>query len=464
MKFHFENLGLLDDANLELSDLTVICGLNNTGKTYVTYATYALLSGWRRLVEWDISPTNKRALQENGILKVDLQKEFVEKWDQVRIDTAAKWKDFLPFALAAPTERFAETKLSFDFPITSVWIEQGFESESTSEQGKIIFTAKKPEGSSEIEIVALRETYDTTWPQFALEDFVRQVMLDAVLGPFLPNVFMASAERTGAAIFKDELNLTKNKIVGLLSQLEKDKAQHITPTALFDAVYKRGYALPVDDNVRFVNRLQALEDSRGKLIARHPELRDDFRDITGGEYVTNKDGNTHFIPSGAKRGTKLALTEASSAVRSLLVLWYWLNGLAAKGDFLMIDEPELNLHPVNQRKMARFLVKLVNLGVKVFVTTHSDYIVKEFNTLIMLNRGLPHFSGVRDRFGYGVDERLSPDAVKLYMTANTGTKKKPMRTLKLALIYPELGLEVESFDDSIEEINSIQDEIRYGGE
>lgn len=39
-----------------------------------------------------------------------------------------------------------------------------------------------------------------------------------------------------------------------------------------------------------------------------------------------------------------------------------------------------------------------------------------------------------------------------------------MRTLKLALIYPELGLEVESFDDSIEEINSIQDEIRYGGE
>ena len=77
-------------------------------------------------------------------------------------------------------------------------------------------------------------------------------MLDAVLDIYLPNIFMASAERTGAAIFKDELNLTKNKIVGLVSQLEKDKAQQITPAALFDAVYKRGYALPVDDNVRFV--------------------------------------------------------------------------------------------------------------------------------------------------------------------------------------------------------------------
>ncbi|WP_143083381.1 hypothetical protein [Nitrosomonas communis] len=114
---------------------------------------------------------------------------------------------------------------------------------------------------------------------------------------YLPNIFMASAERTGAAIFKDELNLTKNKIVGLLSQLEKDKAQQITPAALFDAVYKRGYALPVDDNVRFVNRLQSLEDNTGKLISEHPDLLEDFKEIAGGFYTTTKDGNTYFIPA-----------------------------------------------------------------------------------------------------------------------------------------------------------------------
>lgn len=464
MNLTLEKLGPIDQASLELAPLTVICGLNNTGKTYVTYATYALLIGWRRLVDWNISHAHMRGLQENGILKLDLQQEFVNKWDQVRIATAKKWKEFLPLALAAPTQRFDETRLSFDFPITSAWIERCYESESTSEQGKIIFTAKKPAGSSEIEIAALREAGETNWPQFALEDFVSQVMLDAVLGPFLPNVFMASAERTGAVIFKDELNLTKNKIVGLLSQLEKDKAQHIAPTALFDAVYKRGYALPVDDNVRFVNRLQSLEERRGKLIEQHPGLLQDFRDITGGDFVTNKEGNTHFIPKGARRGTKLTLTEASSAARSLLVLWYWLNGLAAKGDLLMIDEPELNLHPINQRKLARFLAKLANLGVKVFVTTHSDYITKEFNTLIMLNRGLPHFSAIRDRFGYGEEEKLSPDSVRLYMTVDSGTKKKPLRILKLARIHHELGLEVETFDDSINEMNSMQDEIRYGGE
>jgi hypothetical protein len=31
MKFHFENLGLLDQVDLELADLSLICGENNTG-------------------------------------------------------------------------------------------------------------------------------------------------------------------------------------------------------------------------------------------------------------------------------------------------------------------------------------------------------------------------------------------------------------------------------------------------
>ena len=65
----------------------------------------------------------------------------------------------------------------------------------------------------------------------------------------------------------------------------------------------------------------------------------------------------------------------------------------------MVDEPELNLHPANQRRIARLFACLVNLGVKVFITTHSDYIVKELNTLIMLNhdRATPKKNRRRER-------------------------------------------------------------------
>lgn len=40
----FKNLGPVRDAKLDLRPLTVIIGANNTGKTYLAYATYALFN------------------------------------------------------------------------------------------------------------------------------------------------------------------------------------------------------------------------------------------------------------------------------------------------------------------------------------------------------------------------------------------------------------------------------------
>ena len=82
----------------------------------------------------------------------------------------------------------------------------------------------------------------------------------------------------------------------------------------------------------------------------------------------------------------MTMDESSSAVRSLLDIGFYLRHVANPGDLLMVDEPELNLHPENQRLIARLFARIVNLGIKVFITTHSDYIIKELNTLIMLKR------------------------------------------------------------------------------
>ena len=39
MQFELKNVGLVDGATVTLADLTIICGENNTGKTYVTIET-----------------------------------------------------------------------------------------------------------------------------------------------------------------------------------------------------------------------------------------------------------------------------------------------------------------------------------------------------------------------------------------------------------------------------------------
>ena len=115
---------------------------------------------------------------------------------------------------------------------------------------------------------------------------------------------------------------------------------------------------------------------------------------------------------------------------------------------------------------ARLVARMVNAGLKVFITTHSDYLIKEINTLIMLNQCTEHCRSVQQKHGYEDSELIDPQRIRLYMTglqkATTGRGK--VRALIPATIYPDRGIEVSTFDDTIETMNAIQSEILYGGE
>ena len=41
-----KNIGILKQAEFSLGDLTLICGENNTGKTYAACALYRFLKSW----------------------------------------------------------------------------------------------------------------------------------------------------------------------------------------------------------------------------------------------------------------------------------------------------------------------------------------------------------------------------------------------------------------------------------
>ncbi len=466
MKFKFSNLGAIDEAVVELAPLTVICGKNNTGKTYITYAIYALLHSWRELISWEVADDDMLKLQSLGTVEIDMKAQFTSHWDEIRETIGRNWKNYLPHALAAPSERFKETALSFEFGLDETWIRKSFKKEFSSNKGRVMFSAEKPENSSLISFAALRDEDSKDFRLFALESFVTQTLLEAVLLPYLPTVFMVSTERTGAVAFKEELNLTKNKIVTLLTKMESGKQTQLHPGQLFDAVYKGGYPLPVENNVQFVNQFGSLESRKGAFLLKYPDLILDFESISGGHYDTDKEGATSFVPQGTK--VKLQLSEASSAARSLVVFWYWLKTQADVGDMLLIDEPELNLHPENQRSFARLLAKLVRLGIRVLITTHSDTIIREFNTLIMLSQNLPHMKAIREKYGYAPDESLAAKDVCLYVAkgpAKTGAgrvKRNSKATLARFDADEKLGLSAEIFDATIIEMGDIQDALRYG--
>ena len=48
---------------------------------------------------------------------------------------------------------------------------------------------------------------------------------------------------------------------------------------------------------------------------------------------------------------------------------------AKRDDLLLIENPEVHLHPAGQAAMGRFLAKVAIAGVQVIVETHSDHVL-----------------------------------------------------------------------------------------
>jgi len=209
--------------------------------------------------------------------------------------------------------------------------------------------------------------------------------------------------------------------------------------------------------------------SKNSFIAKeHTEILNDFADIIGGDYLVTENDELYYVPQG--KLISLTMGESSSTVRSLLDIGFYLRHVAAACDLLMVDEPELNLHPENQRRISRLFVRLVNIGIKVFITTHSDYIIKELNTLIMLNRGGKRLTALAERERYGKSELLASEKVGVYIAEKNFIKldgaqrKMRCQTLVPADIDRKYGIEARSFDKTIEDMNRTQEEIICGGD
>ena len=104
---------------------------------------------------------------------------------------------------------------------------------------------------------------------------------------------------------------------------------------------------------------------------------------------------------------------ASSMVSDLAPIVLYLRYVVSPGDMVVIEEPESHLHPSQQAALARQLAVLVQNGVRILVTTHSEWILEEFANRVRMSalssaqrEGLPG-EGVlaEDAFGAWLFER-----------------------------------------------------------
>ena len=264
-----------------------------------------------------------------------------------------------------------------------------------------------------------------------------------------PEIFLMPAERNGLHLFYRELSRRRT---GLLHRASREGVD--LDGLLRDVVYSR-YAEPIADYIDWLNRLPEIEALGQPTFHSLAERVKCY--LAGGAYgIDPQTDSIQFRPYRSRARTRstrrIPLHATSSAVKSLFALWFYLEYQALPGNILMIDEPELNLHPSSQRTIARLLARLVNAGVRVVISTHSDYIVREFNSLIMLN----HEDALRFRrkYRYHDDEILDPELVGAYVFKD--------RTIEPSEITAHDGIRADTFDNVIEQINAVKNDIYYG--
>ena len=464
MKISVKNLGVLKQAEFELGELTLICGGNNTGKTYATYALFGFLRRWEHLLKVEIPSQAIDALLRDGVTRVDIEPYAIMEANDILRQGCREYTRRLPRVFASKPDRFKDAtfQVSLEPETISSIKSRAFERRRGPAEDDLL-SLSKSEGEKDLVISLLMDKGKRALPAEMIKEIISDGIVELLFDQFFPRPFIASTERTGAAIFRKELNFARNRLLEEMSRAD----ENINPMELLFKSYQ-DYPLPVKVNVDFIRQLENVAKEDSFLVENHPHILNDFADIIGGEYIAGSNDTIYFKP--ARRQLKLTMDESSSAVRSLLDIGFYLSHVAKPGDLLMVDEPELNLHPENQRRMARLFARLVNLGIRVFVTTHSDYIVKELNTLIMLNQNKPYLRQIAQEEGYQTEELIAAEKIRVYIAEKALVKleNKSRRsrhpTLVPTRIDPELGIEARSFDETINKMNEIQEAIVWGGD
>jgi hypothetical protein len=232
------------------------------------------------------------------------------------------------------------------------------------------------------------ETISIPWSKtgrLTVETYLRAFMR-RLARELLPKPLLLPAERNAFII---TYKMLANRRYKLLKDAQREifARRNVTKRQL-DLLREQGevrYPRPVED---FLDFLTDVELSAGPL----PRDKSPFQALADAiEQKIQRGNRTRFKPTrlggqeimvDVKRGLSIDLYNASSSIKQLTPLLLYLRFRAAPNDFLIIDEPEMGLHPESQARVIEALAILVNLGVRVLVTTHSPYIMAHLNNLV----------------------------------------------------------------------------------
>ena len=368
MNVHIQNIGILKDAEICLDGLTVITGYNDSGKSTVGKALYSLYHGiniYQDKILDDSVDYVMGALK--GISSVDKRqtKEHLRNWLETTID------------MSTDEIREQRTKMIYTLLMFANELGNHFHSKQsviyTANLAKRLETIQDPVFKLKVKKDVILQAFKTEFDGKIRNAYTRKTGKMRVYdGETDCNVLQITNSTVkfpnmfdGEFYFKDVVFIDTPMILSdffdILMDLRKSKTKQGHRVDLVEKLINensRNRNNIIDDTLA-KERLEAIDKMIGKVLAGDVAL---------------EEGHLLYKIKGQSFGAG----SLASGLKSYVIIRRLLdNGYLRENSLLIIDEPEVHLHPQWQLYFAELLVLMAKqLDLRMILTTHSPYFLQ----------------------------------------------------------------------------------------
>ncbi len=359
MKLHIENLAKIDRADVELNGLTVIAGDNDTGKSTIGKTLYAMFNGFKNMSS-TIHRQRCRSLSNAIINFVYSDNEIsytnsqmIDSYEQIVnfSDMLEKLRNLTFDGILVKLEEYLRDKRSFELLL---------------EENRRVELKRKID-----KILQIKDEEIARQRVGNIFNRVFKNQVNSLQSETVANIGMKIKEQTVYAKLKDnicgEVGIDFNLNHGAVyidNPFVMDRLSSSFPDFDYSMMYGLERKLRKNKNVDLVTNIvnkKALSD-----------VMQIIEDVVPGEFI-RKDKQVVLSRSTWKE--PLNVVNLSTGVKSFAVLKILIqNHQLQEKDVLILDEPEIHLHPEWQVRYAEFLVLIQKaFDLTILLTTHSPY-------------------------------------------------------------------------------------------
>ena len=387
-----ENFGPIRKAEIDLRPLTVFVGESNTGKTYLAALIYALhqtFEGFPRVPWLHYSTPQLNHIYYSQHPKLSTQTVLEETLEVLKkletIGYSFKFSDLPQWVRARLQSDLADSEKFEDE------LRRCFDLESVSE---LIKFTERPMEAMKVSL-EVREENQNLW-SFGIHDSGSGITVngsvneDMILDSKAKEMFQKALDvkdwEAPMRIFKwipaksYYLPAPRGGIMGTHGVIASSLVDRATRAGLGHLPESPTFSGMIADFLKQIISYDKRRVSSDEMSGIAKVLEDEV--LRGEIEVRKPAGYPEFRYRPQKSEQSLRMSQSSSMVSELAPLVLFLRGVVQPKDTLIIEEPEAHLHPRAQAKVALILARLVRVGVRVIITTHSDWLLEQIGNLV----------------------------------------------------------------------------------